>query len=144
MNKLIIGVLLMSIALCGFGCVYQAGGGELYDATATTEEGKEFVKKLDVKYLCKEVYGIYWTDFHRTECEFAVDVNKTGDTISYNGLDQEAVKELGLKPNFTWWENFGMWVILIVLVVIVVFWIREKTSEEIAPEQPPPDAPIHP
>lgn len=125
-------------------CVYREGGGKLYEATASTEEGVMFIKLYNVKYICEGVWGIFWTDFYRSQKgSFAIDVgyekiflptgevvsdNKypwlpdptgiTGGAIRFRPLKQEYVDIFGLKPSFSWWEKNGSLVITVIILML--------------------------
>lgn len=106
-------------------CVYQFGGAEIYEATAWTQEGKEFVKQYQVKYICPEVYGLYWADIHRSAGVFAIDVRETDDgKIAYKAIEEKYVLALGLEPKFSWWNRNGKYFALIIVLGLIVFWLK--------------------
>lgn len=101
-SKIFFPFLCILIVVSVAGCVYQFGGASVYNATALTEEGKEFVKTYNVKYICSDVYGLYLADIVRSEGIFAIDVIATkDDRIQYKIIDQKYVIQLKLIPKFS-------------------------------------------
>lgn len=92
-------ILCLYVMISLSGCVYHSGGARVFDATASTEVGKKFVKIYNVKYICKEVRGLFWTDFYRSkEGIYAV-----GVTIDIKEKSPESLKLKGKFWDF--WEK---------------------------------------
>ena len=114
-------VLCLSILGSLFGCQYYSGA-KVYNATASTEEGKRYVKKYHIKYICKKVYGFYFTDFFRSkDGVYAINVRKdrlAGEIrIRYIPINEKFARKIGLKPDFSWWEKYGRIVIIVIIAV---------------------------
>ncbi len=115
---------IIIIILLSSRCIYQVGGASIYEATALTKEGNELIKKYQIKYLCPDVYGLYYADIIRSKGVFAFDIHETKDSkIQYKIVDQKLVSQLGLMPKFSWWDNNGKFVALLIVIVIVILWL---------------------
>lgn len=68
MKKLALSILFIGLAIGLTSCdeIVDFGGVKVYNVTASTTEGKEFIKKHKVKYVCKEVFGFLGADFIRS------------------------------------------------------------------------------
>jgi len=139
-----------SLICFGFwGCVYQAGGGKIYEVISSTDKSKIFIELLNIKYLHDNVYGIFWTDFYRSHDGIFVSFGETeryntmtnelipkafkdqhllpdptgitGTRIRFITLNQEYCKRLGLKPKYTWWQHYGSSVLT--AIIIFVSWM---------------------
>lgn len=118
-----ISLFCVSLLICLNSCViYQERGPTIYDATASTEEGKKFVEKYDVMYICEDVVSVFFADLSRSEAGvFAVDVKFTKDgKIQYRAVPGELVVIYGLEPEFTWWNNHGIWVAIPLLIIMAI------------------------
>ncbi|UCH62794.1 MAG: hypothetical protein JSU77_13575 [Fidelibacterota bacterium] len=111
--------LLVSLNSC---VVYQEGGPAIYDATASSDEGKKFVEKYNVKYICENVVSILFADLSRSESGvFAVDVELTKEgKIQFRQVSGEFVLIYGLEPKFSWWHNHGIWIAIPLVIIISV------------------------
>jgi hypothetical protein len=133
--SLLIG-LTCSLVLSGLSCCapvfWQEGGPAIYDVTASTKQGREFVDKYDVKYICENVVSIYGADVSRSKSGvFAIDVEVLDDgRIRYKPLPAAIAVIYGLEPRFTWWHKHGCWVafplacVMIGLTILIVGAIR--------------------
>ncbi len=104
MKKISLVIMSLAVLVSMSGCEYHFGGAKIFDATASTEEGKNFVKKNNVKYICKNVYGVLWSDFYRSDGVYAINLIKTKEgKIQYKSIKKDWVDRLGLLPKYTWW-----------------------------------------
>ncbi|MEW6194737.1 MAG: hypothetical protein AB1521_06260 [Bacteroidota bacterium] len=104
------------------GCVItQEGGPAIYEATASTELGKEFVKKNNVKYICEDAVSIFFADIYRSDYGiFATDVTLTNEgKIQYRPISRGLALLYGLEPKFSWWNDHGIW--LAIPLVLIMF-----------------------
>jgi hypothetical protein len=99
------------LGLCTSGClVYQAGGAKVYNATASTDLGRSYVEEYHLKYVCRNTWGLFFSDVWRGDCLFATDVEEKGDQIQWRQVDSDLAQRLELKPAFTFWNTFGCWI----------------------------------
>lgn len=122
MKKVLILSIVLIFALSMQSCIiiYNTGA-KIYNVSATTEEGGDFIKKYNVKYIAKS-FGLFYTDILRWDGKFAIDVVKESGKIKYNSIKKDYVENLGLVPSFNWWERNGKWVSLFLLVGIFVYF----------------------
>lgn len=122
MKKVLILSIVLIFALSMQSCIiiYNTGA-KIYNVSATTEEGGDFIKKYNVKYIAKS-FGLFYTDILRWDGKFAIDVVKESGKIKYNSIKKDYVENLGLVPSFNWWERNGKWVPLFLLVGIFVYF----------------------
>ena len=121
------GILTVVIIILVFivGIEYHIGGGKVFEASASTEEGKRFVNEFQIKYICLSVYGIEYSDFYRSDCLFATDVDQSNpEEIKYRAIKKDYVSRLGLQPNFSWWERNGKFVSPIIVILIIVLLVK--------------------
>lgn len=129
-KKFFFAALCILILTCLAGCVYQNGGASVYEATALTDEGKELVKRLNIKYVCSDVYSLYFADILRSNGVFAIDVKETNDGhIQYKVIDQKYISQFKLVPVFSWWDIYGKFIFLIIFVIIAIFKIKDLIKE---------------
>ena len=118
-RTLLLGAVLVLFATSSTGCIYHHGS-KVFDSQSDTDEGAQAVADNDIKYVCKKTFGIFWGEFYRSGCDYAVDVTVSGDMINYNILDPADVERLELKPRFTFWQRFGAWISAVLLIVVLV------------------------
>ena len=112
-----------STLLSGCCCfISQEGGVGVYAATASTKEGREFVEKYEVKYICGDVWSIFFADISRSESGvFAIDVEVSEDgSVRFKPLPAVFTSLYGLEPRFAWWQEHGIWIILAPLILFFV------------------------
>ena len=170
--------LLLALVLA-LGSTNCHRGAKVYDATASTEEGVEFVRQYNVKYICKNVIGFCGGDFLRAnEHVYTTNVEETKGKTTYNlisdielsrsslflfGLpakptghlwiegdpsDGESwfprektwqewrlatmigmVNRYGLKPRLSWWDKYGVLVVLIPIALLFLVAMRSKPED---------------
>jgi len=99
------------LGLCMSGCfVYQAGGAKVYNATASTDLGRSYVDEYHLKYVCRNTWGLFYSDVWRGDCLFAADVEEKDDQIQWRTVDADLAQKLELQPAFTFWNRFGCWI----------------------------------
>jgi len=134
-KKLLVLTICIGACLLMTGCmVYHAGGAKQYNVKASTKEGIWFANAFNVKLVCEDVYGLFWTDFYMSkDCIYAYDVkvdssNELGfteKTIHFRPIKEEFVEKLGLEPDFSWWEKYGF---LIVAGAVYLFFQSVLTA----------------
>jgi hypothetical protein len=117
------GILAVVIIFVVFidGIEYHIGGAKVFDASASTEEGKRFVNEYKLKYICSSVYGLEYADFYRSDCKFVSDVDWSNpEEIRYRVVQEEYVSKFSLQPGFSWWERNGKFISPIIVILILV------------------------
>lgn len=111
--------LLIGLNSC---VISQEGGPQVYEATASTEEGKKLVEEYDVKYISENVVNLFFADISRSKSGiFAIDVKFTDEgKIQYRPIRGELVVLYGLEPKFSWWNNHGIWIAIPLLLIMIV------------------------
>ena len=109
LTKLALSILCLSILVGLSGCqIYY--GAKVYDVTASTEEGKRYIEKYQVRYVCQEAFGIFYTDIIRSkDGVYAIHVKKDtfSNKIQYIPINKNYAERLGLKPDFSFWDTYG-------------------------------------
>lgn len=121
----IIAVILLFIV----GIEYHFGGAKVFDASASTEEGKRAISEFQIKYICSSVYGLEFSDFYRSGCQFATGIDRSKqDELKYQTIKEEYVSKFNLQPDFSWWDRNGMYVSLAVILLLIGFFILLHTD----------------
>lgn len=124
------GILAVVIIIVVFiiGIEYHFGGAEVYDASASTEDGKSFVNEFQIKYICSSVYGLEYADFYRSGCKFASNVDRSNpEELKYYVVKEEYVSKFSLQPSFSWWARNGKFVspIFVILIIVIAYHMRD-------------------
>ena len=114
-------ILLLLGSLTVSGCVvYQNGGSEVYGVKSSTEKGKNFLQSRNIRYACKNVYEVFWTDTFREGCFFAVSKRENGE-IKYVKLKNEVKNKFGLESSIKTIDRYGYLFVPLYAVVLFIF-----------------------
>lgn len=111
--------MLSFLALCGLlactlaGCIViptQEGGDKLYEVTAPTAEGRQYIRDHQIAYLCRDVWGMFFSDIFRSDCHFVQVFKVRGEPVSFAPVDGFTRQLYGFEPEFTSWDRFGCWI----------------------------------
>jgi len=97
---------------------------DVIDVTSYTEEGIQFAKKYNVKFLPDRVIGTFWTDFYISNSgKYIYDFNEdlTSEKISYRLLENKFITSYQLKKKYTWWQSYGLLALLGLGLVLSFF-----------------------
>lgn len=130
MKMIALAILCLGFTVASSGCEYHLGGAKIFDATASTEEGRKFVEGFHVKYVCHNVYGAFWSDFYRSkDGVFAIDVERTNDgQITYKPIKEEVAAKLGISPKYSWWDTYGIWVSIPIMIIAILIYLGDFFS----------------
>ena len=80
------------------------------------------MEKYEVKYICGDVWSIFFADISRSESGvFAIDVEVSEDgSVRFKPLPAVFTSLYGLEPRFAWWQEHGIWIILAPLILFFV------------------------
>ena len=102
-------------------CVYKIGGAEVYSVTSETEQGKKDIEKYKIQYVSPSTIAFFWTDVQRAEGGFAYDVREVDGKLVYQQLDKKYAEANQLKPSFSFWQEYGRYIIVPITVIIGLF-----------------------
>ena len=97
---------------------------DICDVSSNSKEGISFTNENKVKFFPNRVIGTLWTDFYISSSgkyvyDFKRDLEK--ETISYRDLDNKYVNYFHLHPKYSWWQSYGVFVLLGLGLVLSFF-----------------------
>ena len=112
-------VLCCACLLLG-ACEYRINSSKLYDTTSTLEEGKKVIAAQNIQYMCEGVWELLWADLRRgSDCFYTI---KQGE--QYFKADVAAIQKLGIVPVFSFWAQYGIWIAIPIVIIIIVISVR--------------------
>jgi len=133
-------MMFLIVSLSGCIILYHWGGAKVFAVKSSVPAATEFVQEYGLKYVCFKTYGLFYADFYRTDCSFAVEVGKDAEgKRSFAPINDALAEELGLEPDFSFWDRFGSW--LAVVLLLLVIFLRaaitnsKKTQGQVTPPQ---------
>ena len=123
-------IFFISAILLFEGCVYKDGGAETYAAESTTPEGEKFIQEYSIRYVCEDVYELWFMEFYRDDCVCSYDVHKVGSNISYKQLSPEIINQYKIEPGYSFWEKYSRWLLpALIVIALLVFYVGDKISK---------------
>lgn len=110
--KQITQILILFFCFSLTSCVYKFGGAEVYEATSNNEVYKDSIKKYNIQYVSPATYEIFWAAFYKKDGDFAMNVTRKDEKISWTPISKEIAEKWQLKPNYNIWQKFGFWILL--------------------------------
>jgi len=120
MENFLSGFFIFVIVLI-IGLVYSTVKGliwsdkDIINVTSSVNNGISFINENNVKFIPNRVIGTFWTDFYISKKgDYVYDFNENfaKETISYKILPESYVSEYLLLTKYTWWQSYGLLVIL--------------------------------
>ncbi len=114
------------------GCSYRAGDSKLYDVGSNNGSGRTAIQSNNIKYQCNDVWDIYGADVSRSKCMFVslqavgkktFDGEEFRQQYTYFRINDKKAGNLGLTPEFTWWQRWGWPVAGIIGIVATVIMV---------------------
>ncbi len=105
-----------------------------YQVKSSTPEGKELFEKYNLLYKPKFTINLFFTDFYRTKGKFfySQKIPQLG-VEKLTAIPNPKVRNLKLKPDYTWWNLNGRYVVggSILLVSIFLSWLPLRFMDKI-------------
>ncbi|MDR1652752.1 MAG: hypothetical protein LBS01_03710 [Prevotellaceae bacterium] len=125
------------VALCSFGlCIipigilYTIAGKQVDKIYPVKSEGltEQFLSQNQIGYYSPNVIKIFGIELYRAKK--GTFIYRAYNTDKYLAINQATIDEYKLRPDFTFWQRYGIYIILIPLPLLVAIFITFQTDDD--------------
>ena len=113
-----------------FGIGKKEQGYKVYEAYSSIKEGEELIQKYKIQCIAKDVESIIFIEISRGDTFFAYNITHNNyyfyEDIKYVKVPDDIVKKYKILARFSWFDNYGKWILLGLYGVLVIYWYLDK------------------
>lgn len=110
------------------GFIIYENDYKFYDVTTSKTELYNYVKQLNIKYVCPSHFLII---LYKSKCVFAKDFVIDNDTFDFTKIMDDEVNKLGLQEKMSWTDKYGNFIITTLIILCIAMGIYMNYLEYI-------------